>query len=1045
MSTKFSQFQAGTPLVDTDQIVGFNTDNKRWTASQFKAYIGQVVASWDGSTVPVNVTAGTGVSITNGVISFTGDANVDLQDAYDNSADGNTNLVAGKEITWTSTEVGIRPPAMTQVQADAMVTPSTGSTVFIIDDNRLANNRGTPATPDIEEVAYLSDIPVIVNDGAYAELSLQNNATESVIPAPGVPVEIAGAYVLGPFSGFSNIGGQGNLTYTDVETRVFKVSFTISTTADLTAVDVTASIGLNGALVPSSQQTEYLGSTTSAEHVINVQALIQLSTNDTLTCLIQNNTNADNILVTSLNFTPTSIGGTSNVTNDQVVISWDGSTNQVAVTAGTNMDITAGVISTTAEPNVVTEWNGSTAPVQVTAGTDIDITNGVIAYTGGGGGGGLSGNYQIWEMLSPTLPQDYIFGSFLSVTNTAQGDKFINPGQLNIGEQAIMEFTFELVPVNVTTVTQVSGQFRWTFGPYFYELADMVLGIPITTRYGTLKYTVTRINQSEVTIDVNGYYINSSGEVVPLLGNPGLVPNTFAYNELNTYLMEIEYRPNQGTAQQYLGVEAINNTVEQHTSRTGGGGSGGIVTEWDGLTSPVQVTAGSGIDITNGVITNTGGGGGGAQSGNFNIGTCLVPRTTFQLQVYDSLIDQLQGIQTIEPSSLAVGESVKMRFTYELNPSIPTFPSVSGSFQYVFGNTILNPPPAFNLILTNTAQRTGFVEYTVTRTAVGEVTLDATGWFIKTNPLDFSGINPTHPGIFTTTLPYDENLSYLFDVQWARISGDVNNYLDIKALNLMIDQHTQRVGAGGTQVVDSWNGGTAPVDVTAGNNISIVNGQISTTADSNVITSWDGSSAPIAVSAGSGITIVGGVISSTGVASTENKSFFTTLLPSDSYVSGVYTPVYFTSTGFNTIPANTWNIGDTFQIDILGEFVTQGNVADTPAGSNFRLTVGSNQIVTNDLDTPLIIDGQVRVKPFNLSIKFTRIADVVLPTWTVTGNGFFVNLSDQLEYISLQTQTLYNIDVTILNTINLEFIQNHTVGNTYDFQCVQLNMMKFAI
>ena len=54
MPTKFSQFQAGTPIVDTDQVVGFNTDNKRWTASQLKAYIGQVVTSWDGSTVPVN-------------------------------------------------------------------------------------------------------------------------------------------------------------------------------------------------------------------------------------------------------------------------------------------------------------------------------------------------------------------------------------------------------------------------------------------------------------------------------------------------------------------------------------------------------------------------------------------------------------------------------------------------------------------------------------------------------------------------------------------------------------------------------------------------------------------------------------------------------------------------------------------------------------------------------------------------------------------------------------------------------------------------------
>lgn len=168
-----------------------------------------------------------------------------------------------------------------------------------------------------------------------------------------------------------------------------------------------------------------------------------------------------------------------------------------------------------------------------------------------------------------------------------------------------MEFTFELVPVNISTVTQISGQFRWTFGPYFYELADMIIGNPITTRSGTLKYTVTRINQNEVSIDVNGYYVNSSGEFVALLGNPGLVPNTFSYNANNTYLMEIEYRPNQGTAQQYLGVEAINNTVEQHTSREGSGSGGGIVTRWDGSTQDVEVTAGNLMTITNGSISTS--------------------------------------------------------------------------------------------------------------------------------------------------------------------------------------------------------------------------------------------------------------------------------------------------------------------------------------------------------------------------------------------------------------------------------------------------------
>jgi hypothetical protein len=246
-------------------------------------------------------------------------------------------------------------------------------------------------------------------------------------------------------------------------------------------------------------------------------------------------------------------------------------------------------------------------------------------------------------------------------------------------------------------------------------------------------------------------------------------------------------------------------------------------------------------------------------------------------------------------------------------------------------------------------------------------------------------------------------------------------------------------------VVTSWDGSTLPVNVTAGTNMSITNGTISTTGEPNVVTSVEGSTSPVGLTAGSGINITGGVISATGLASTENSSFFTTLLPSDSYQPGVYTPVWFTSTGNNQIDANTWEIGDTFEIDIVGEFVTRQQVADTTTGSFFRLTVGSNQILSNDLDVPLINDGVVRVKPFNFKIMFTRIEDIVQPTWTVSGNGFFLDLSDNFKPIALQTNTLYNIDVAINNIINLEFQQNHSVNNTYDFQCVQLNMRKYTV
>ena len=284
-------------------------------------------------------------------------------------------------------------------------------------------------------------------------------------------------------------------------------------------------------------------------------------------------------------------------------------------------------------------------------------------------------------------------------------------------------------------------------------------------------------------------------------------------------------------------------------------------------------------------------------------------------------------------------------------------------------------------------------------------------------------------------------------VEYKLIQGTAQEYLNVIPLNLTIEQHTSRTGGGGSGIVTSWDGSQNAVAVSGGTNISVTNGTISTTAESNVVISVEGSTTPVDLSSGTGIAISpSGVISATGVvASTVNSSFFTTLLPTDNYVSGVYTPVWFTSTGNNQIDANTWLIGDTFEVEIVGECVTRGSVADTTLGSFFRLTVGSNQILTNDLDVPLIIDGQVRVKPFNFKIMFTRIEDIGQPTWTISGNGFFTDLSDNFKAITLQTNTLYNIDTTINNIINLEFQQNHSVNNTYDFQCVQLNMRKYTV
>ena len=803
---KFSQLPVGAPLTGAEIIA----DSQGGASVQHTI---QDIAEFVGD---VSFNYGNGIAYDAGTNTVSADINVtNLQfTANQINTIQDIDLTASptfETMTLTSTTAGFLMPRMTTVEFDAIPTPENGLVAWSQSSNRFRVNKGFPGVPNYDELAYFNDIPQ--DTTAFGEVYFQGNSVETVISALGVPAKVDGVYNPGDLLSFTN--GSGLLTYTGLETKEFAINLSLTTTLNLSTADISVIVFINGAALAKTEQGTFTGSTTPGFQSTSVNALVELNTGDIVEVFVKNNTSTDNITVKDLNLNVSTVGGAIGNLSDQVVIAWDNSTNPVSVSGGTDIDITGGVISYigTSSDNVVVSWDSSTLPVDVTAGTDIDITNGVISYTGGGAVTGPNGNFQLWEMTSPTLPADYTLGSWLSVTNTAQGDKFINPNQLEIGEQAIMEFTFELVPVNISTVTQISGQFRWTFGPYFYELADMIIGNPITTRSGTLKYTVTRINQNEVSIDVNGYYVNSSGEFVALLGNPGLVPNTFSYNANNTYLMEIEYRPNQGTAQQYLGVEAINNTVEQHTSREGSGSGGGIVTRWDGSTQDVEVTAGNLMTITNGSISTSAeqnvvtsvegvttptalsaGSGIAISSGVISAtgpGTfqqyildaiCLSPRQTYSPTntyetAWNSLTGPVGGPLNNVPA-LAVGDSVQMRVS-----GVFTTTSTGGGFGNVrmtFGNTVVSTSPQ---ILITGANLIRPFEMTINIANVGNglvMTSVGGGYFDAFETWKQWGMTLTP--IFQSYTPS----SQLFELEWRLTSQP--GFLNFEPRSLVIER-----------------------------------------------------------------------------------------------------------------------------------------------------------------------------------------------------------------------------------------------------------------
>ena len=265
---------------------------------------------------------------------------------------------------------------VTDAEFKAVATPAKGLMAYISDSNRVGIQKGTPGVPVYDSLAYISDIPT-PQAPSYGEMYFNDNATETVIVSPATPVKVAGTYVSGLISEFTH--SAGTMTYIG-SGDTFKLNVSLSCTLNLASGTVSVIIYQNGSPISKSKQESFLGSTSPGAQNISCMALVSLATNDTVEIFIQNDSGSENITVTQLNCIPEELAGGAG-SGGQVVTSWDGSITPVDVTAGTDIDISAGVISYTGTPasGVVTSWNGSTTPVAVTAGANVNIAGGVIS------------------------------------------------------------------------------------------------------------------------------------------------------------------------------------------------------------------------------------------------------------------------------------------------------------------------------------------------------------------------------------------------------------------------------------------------------------------------------------------------------------------------------------------------------------------------------------------------------------------------------------------------------------------------------------------
>lgn len=564
---KYGLVNLTTSVANVLPVVNGGTGNSSYVDGEL------LIGNSTGNTLTKStISPGTGISVVNGpgtiTISATGDQNIEYQDVYDNtvatSGDANTDLINSYPFTLSSTEEVARPfPSMTIAQSNALVLPINGGELWNLDTNRIRSNRGSDVTPVLDDVAYLTDIPVIVNDGSYGEMNFQGNTTETVIASQGVPVKIAGTYVAGPLADFTHLNGV--LTYTGTSTKTFKIAFTVSVFA-ASAVDATLSIALNGTHIIPSEQIEFLGSTTSALHTMPVQKIVTLSTNDELTAFIQNDTNTDNFTISNLNFSPVSIGGTSNVTAQQVVISWNGDTIPTNVTSTGLMDITGGIISTFAEINVVTLWDGSASPVPVTSTGLIDITGGVISttaeenvvstwlglttpvdITAGPGiilsaGGEISapaaastGNKTLGTVIVPTTTYP-IGGGLTQVWTTLSGTNIIQPFTFPVGDSIKIDCVGSWNYSQPTTATGAGSFLNVTFGTLFNIVSsDTDPSSFSSIDGGPINFTIvfTRISTNTVSLICNGNVLRNGSSQhtfsMPALNSVPLYDESLAY------------------------------------------------------------------------------------------------------------------------------------------------------------------------------------------------------------------------------------------------------------------------------------------------------------------------------------------------------------------------------------------------------------------------------------------------------------------------------------------------------------------------------------
>lgn len=219
-----------------------------------------------------------------------------------------TNILV--QIDASSYQVGATFVGGANVSNINIISLSDGSRVNTVPTNYTPDSPAANV-PENSVTAHLNGIDnalsnIATGQTAFGEMYFTGNSDVTTIAALNTPVKVnASAFNSGELKNFTQSGGT--ITYTGTDPITALVSVDLTATYNGSSQNTGFYLALNGSVITKSKQSTFIGGATPATQANPVKCLVALVTGDDLDIYVENQENANDIIVQDCNFTAISV------------------------------------------------------------------------------------------------------------------------------------------------------------------------------------------------------------------------------------------------------------------------------------------------------------------------------------------------------------------------------------------------------------------------------------------------------------------------------------------------------------------------------------------------------------------------------------------------------------------------------------------------------------------------------------------------------------------------------------------------------------------